>query len=254
MQYTEMKRSVGIAVLLLITLVLSFVIFIVKEKGYLEPRYTYHFIVDDASSLQVNTPLNYSGFTISMIQDIELLQSGKAQMSFELTEKNRHWIRQNTVLTIKRPLIGSPYIEISPIDPNSPILEATEGVLNVKLSNDINDIIERLEPVVNKAVDILDNLDKIMAMLANEESELVQSIQNINTITRKFANNDALLTSITGDKNATKNVIDAMDNLGNILENVEKITYDFAQISGSLDSDIVQPSSNVLHDMEKIMK
>ncbi len=252
MQYTQMKRSVGVAVLLLITLVVVFVGFIAKEKGYLEPRHTYHFIVDDASALKVNTPLNYSGFTISSIQNIELLESGKAQMSFELTHKNRHWIRHNTILTIKRPLIGSPYIEISPIDAQSPILESTDGALNVKLSNDINDIIDRLEPVVNKAIDILDNLDKIMEMLASEQSDLVQSIHNINTITQKFSNNEALLTSMTGDENATQNIIEALGSLNTILHNVEKITHEFAKMSTTLEGDIVKPSAYVLRDTQKI--
>lgn len=253
MQYREMKRSVAIAVLSLIFLILGFAVFIIKEKGYFEPNYTYYFIVNDASSIKRGTPLNYSGFTIGVIKKIELLDSGQAQMSFELNEKNRRWIRNNTVLTIKRPLIGTSYIEISRIDPNIALLEPNSFVM-VDMSNDINDIIERLEPVVNKATTILDNIEKITSYLASKDSALFKSIENLNQITHKIAQNDSLLTSLTGDRNATQNIIASLDHLNEILRNVETISQDFAKISGSLDPKIIDPSSKAIGDVGKIMQ
>jgi len=253
MQYTEMKRSVGVAILLLITLVIAFIGFIVKEKGYLEPSHSYHFIVDDASSLSRGTPLNYSGFTVALINDIKLLESGKAQMSFELSQRNQRWIRDNTVLTVKRPLIGSSYIVISPIDMNASILQPN-GFLKVDMSNDINDIIERLEPIVQKATHTIDNITKITDYLADDKSDLIQSIHNINQITYKLANNDSLLTSLTGDSNATQNFIISLNHLSKILTNLEKISQDFATISGSLDPKIITPSSHAIKDVGRIMK
>jgi ABC-type transporter Mla subunit MlaD len=253
MQYREMKRSVGVAVLLLITLVVAFIGFIIKEKGYLEPNFSYYFVVDDASSISRGTPLNYSGFTIGMVQEIILLDSGKAQMSFKLSEKNSRWIRQNTVLRLKRPLIGSTYIEISPMDANASALEPNSFV-KVEMSNDINDIIERLEPIVKKATDIMDNIHQITSYLANEDSELLQSIKHINQITHKVASNDALLTSLTGDQNATQSVIESLEHLSQILANLEKISQDFVLVSASLDPKIVDPASKAIKDVGRIMK
>jgi len=246
MHYTQMKRSVGIAVLFLIGLLVSFIVFIILEKDYLEPRYTFHFVVNDASAVSVGTPLTYSGFTIGMIDEIELLKSGEAQMSFSLSKKDRHWIRKNTELTIKRPLVGSSHIEISPSDASSPILEANAFV-KVKLSNDINDIIERLEPIVYKATNIVNNIDKITTYLADEDSDLLQSIQNINRITYKIAHDDSLLTSLTGDRNATQSVIASLAHLAEVLQEV-------AHISASLDDKIVDPTSATINDLDSIMK
>ncbi len=247
-----MKRAVGLAMVALVLLVLFSLVFIISEKRYFEPRVSYYFIVDDASELSVGTPLNYSGLAVGMIDTIELTDTGRARMSFSLTEANRKWITEETVLTVKRPLIGSTYIEISPI--GKAALLSPERPIEVKMSDDINDIIERLEPVVKKATTVLDNFETITNYLVSEDSELVSGLKNFNAITGKLAQSDSFLTSLTGDANATKNFINAINRLSVILDNIEKISRDLSQMSGTFEQKIIDPGSQTIRDIDAIMK
>jgi len=252
MQYHHMKRAVGLAMVTLALLVIVSLGLLIKEKRYFEPRIEYHFIVDNASELSIGTPLNYSGLAVGIVSDIALTDGGRARVSFLVDQTNQKWITQETILTVKRPLIGSAFIEISPV--GSAAMMPQGSTINVKMSDDINDIIERLEPVVKKSLTVLENFETITSYLVKEDSELIGGLKNFNAITDKLAKSDSFLTSLTGDANATKSLIAAIHKLSEVLENVEKVSDDLAHMSGSLDTKIINPSSQTIKELGTIMK
>jgi archaellum component FlaC len=115
------------------------------------------------------------------------------------------------------------------------------------MSDDIDDMISKLEPAIDKVIHIINNIDTITSYIAKDDSELVLTLQNIRKLSDKLAHDDSLLTTLTGDKKATKDII-------NSLANIDKIMKDIQKITATLHQDIVQPSSSAVHELDTILK
>ncbi len=245
MPYSKMKLAVGIFVLALFLALSMSLFFLLKEKGTFEKRYSYHFSTESASSFNVGMPLKISGFAIGVIDDIALNDDGTVYMTFSVGEANKKWLRKDTVLMLKKPLIGSPHIELYSAIGNEPL--APGATLSIVLSDDINDMISKLEPAVDKMINIINSIDSITSYIARGDSELMLTLKNIEKFTSVLANNKSLLSSITGDTNSTQSLIDSLNETAKIMKDISKIT-------SSLDSDIVAPSSSAIKELDAIME
>ncbi len=245
MPYNKMKLSVGIFMLIFSITVSSFIYLLLKEKGTFEKRYNYHFTTLSANSFHIGMPLKFSGFNIGMIDDISLKDDGTVFMTFSVNKENRKWVSKDSVLVIVKPLIGTPYIELHSVLGN-PILKA-DSILKIEISDDINDMISKFEPAVNKLINIVNNIDIITTKFTKDDSDLMLSIKNLQLFTKKLAEDRSILTSVTGDKNSTKNLI-------NSINITSKIVSDLHKITSSLDKEILKPSSNTIKDLDLIMK
>jgi len=247
-----MKLAVGIFVITIFIVTASFSYFLLKEKGTFDKRYSYHFNTQTASSFNVGMPLKFSGFNIGVIDKIALKDDGTVHMTFSVNEQNKKWISKDSVLVIKKPLIGSPHIELYSALGN-PILDAG-ATLMILMSDDINDMISKLEPAVNKITNIINNIDSMTATFAKEDSELMRSVQNIQLFTHKLAHNDSLLTSITGDKESTLNLVKSLNTTSEIMHEMHEISKEVNKITSNLNEDIINPSSSTIKELDTIMK
>ena len=240
-----MKFFVGIFTIVLFITISTVVYFLLKEKGTFNKRYSYHFQTSSAASYKTGMPLKFSGFKIGVIDNINLKDDGNVFMTFSVDEKNRKWISKGTILILKKPLIGSAYINVISSMGNE-ILKENSNLQIIK-SDDINDMISKLEPAVDKIIKIINSVDKITYYLARDDSEIKHTLQNIEKFSYKLANNDSLLTSMTGDKNSTQNLIMTINE-------TTKIMQDISEISSTLDDDIITPASSTIKKLDLIMK
>jgi len=243
--YNKMKFTVGLFVLGLLFVIMFFFYILLKEKGSFQERYSFYFHTYSAASFYIGMPLKFSGFNIGTIDDIALQDDGSVNMTFSVNEKNRKWISKDSVLLLRKPLIGAPHIELFTALDN-PLLE-TNSRLTLIMSDDIDDMISKLEPAIDKVIHIINNIDTITSYIAKDDSELVLTLQNIRKLSDKLINDDSLLTTLTGDKKATKDII-------NSLANIDKIMKDIQKITATLHQDIVQPSSSAVHELDTILK
>ena len=252
MQYSKMKLAVGIFVITLFITISTFLYFVLENKGTFNKRYDYHFTTDSASFFSVGMPLKFSGFDIGVIDDISLNDDGTVYMTFSVDETNRRWMTNETVLMIIKPLIGSPHIEVySAID--NELLEAGSE-LKILQSDDINDMITKLEPAVDKILNIIDNIDSITFDIAKDDSNLKQTMQNIKNFTAKLSSSDSILSSITGDKESTKNIIASLNKTTEIMKELHTISKNISKTTSSLDVDIMNPASSAVKELDAIMK
>ena len=252
MQYRKIKLIVGLFVIALSITIVAFSYFLLKEKGLFSKNFIYNFDVESARFFSVGMPLQLSGFNIGVIEKIQLKDDGWVNIHFSVKEKNLKWINKETYLMIKKPLIGSPRIEIysklglAVLKENSKIKMLT--------SNDINDMIARLEPVVEKLTNIIDSVEHITYYLASNDSELVHILKNLDTFSGQLIKDKSLLTTITGDENSTKNVIIALNETMTMMKEFKKIVYDISKITTTLDAKIIEPSSVSIKQLALILK
>ena len=252
MQYDKMKLSVGIFVLTLFLAISTFLYLLLDEKGTFDKRYNYHFNSSSASSFSIGMPLKLSGFTIGVIDDIEPKDDGTVFLTFSISQQNQKWIAEGSVLNVKKPLIGSPHIEVYSAIGND-ILKAG-STMEIYMSDDINDMIAKLEPAVEKIINIISSVDKITTYIARKDSELMKTLVNVEKFSANLIKNDSLLTTVMGDKKATQSLINSIGTTSKIIEDVHKISQDIQKITSSLDSKIVDPTASTIKELQTIMK
>ncbi|WP_373071561.1 MlaD family protein [Sulfurimonas sp.] len=224
MQYDKIKIIVGIFVLVLLVTITSFLYMVMDEKGTFNKRYTFHFNTASAESFHVGMPLKFSGFNIGVIDLMKLRSNGSVKMEFSVPEENKKWITKDSVLIIKKPLIGASHIELYSAFDN-PLLE-DGGELMLIMNDDINDMVDKLHPLIDKVISIVTNVDKI---------------------TKKLSSNDSLLTSLTGSEQTSKDFQKILQSLAVMMDDIKKITK-------NLDKDIVSPASSAVGELDKILK
>ncbi|MGD9717727.1 MAG: MlaD family protein [Sulfurimonadaceae bacterium] len=252
MQYNKMKIAVGLFVLTFLVTIAFSSFLILREKGTFDKRYSFYFTTQSANSFNVGMPLKFSGFDIGTIDEIALNDDGSVKITFSVAEKNRKWISRYCVLLLQKPLIGSPHIEIYSSIENPPLEEGSH--VEIIISDDINGMISKLEPAIDKLINIITSVDAITSKLSSENSDLFATIKNIKLFTDKLSNGDALLTTITGDAQATQSLIEALNKAAAIMEETHKISKDIQGVTSNLEQDILKPSSGVIQELHAIMK
>lgn len=245
MIYSRMRLIVGFFVIVIAILMSAFIYFLLEEKGAFTKRYSFYFQTDSASSFKVGMPLKYSGFDIGVIDEMELNDDGTVRVNFYVNEKNRRWITEDSFLIIRKPLIGSSHIELNSNINNA--LLAPDSPLKLRLSDDINDMITKLQPAVDRAINIIKNIDNITTSLSKKDSDLMMMLQNANIFTQKLKDDKSILTSLTGSKESTKDFINSLSSLDKMMSSIEKIT-------AHLDADIVNPSSSAIKELDLVLK
>ena len=252
MSYSRMKLAVGIFVIILFSVLGVFFYMILKEKGAFEKRYSYSFYSDSAAPFKVGMPLQYSGFDIGTIDDIELTDEGNVHMIFSVAKENSKWVCEYSMLLLVKPLIGSPHIEILTTVGNTPL--QPESTLELLESDDINDMITKLQPAITKMIKIIDNVERLTSKLSNEDGELAHTMKNIETLTSRMAENRSLLTTITGDQNSTDALVASLNETKATMTQIHEISKQIDRIVGEMDNTLISPSNEVLQNINIIMK
>ncbi len=247
-----MKLAVGTFVIVLVSILIFFFYLILKEKGAFETRYSYNFYAPSAALFKVGMPLQYSGFDIGTIDNIELTDKGNVHLTFSVSKENSKWICNYSMLLLVKPLIGSPHVEIITTVGNSPL--KPNSTLQLIESDDINDMITKLQPAITKMIAIIDNVEKMTSAFSQENGALNQSMENIQVLTGRFAQNKALLTSITGDQGSTDALIDSLNETQKTMQQVHEISAKLDGLIGGLDANMVKPSNEALNNINLIMK
>ncbi len=252
MSYNKMKLAVGLFVIALISVLIVFSYFILKEKGAFEKRVSYDFYSPSASLFKVGMPLQYSGFAIGTIDNIELTDKGDVHITFSVSQKNTKWIREYSILLLTKPLIGAPRIDVF-TTPSYKLLPPNSTLQFIE-NDDINDMITNLQPAIEKMIHIINNIDTLSSNFAKEDGAFNHSIKNLDTITSRIASNKSLLTSITGDQGSTDALISSLNETQKTMKQVHEISIKLDRLIGSLDSKVLKPSTDVLNNINVIMK
>lgn len=248
----HINLAVGLFVVTVLATIITSVGYLLKAKGAFDEHYPYDFYTESAQSFEVGMPILFSGFQVGVIDKIALTDKGKVHIDFSVNEKNRRWLTQNSTLTLKKPLIGSPYIELH-AQMGAPLLPAN-STLPMTVSDDINDIITKLEPTVNRLIAIVKDLHIITQSLANKDGALMKSMNHIEIFSQKLAESDSLLTAMTGTPKTSKAMIDSVMKIKQLVFSAEGTLKNVDQLVKGMQGKVVNPSGQILEKVDLILK
>lgn len=252
MPYFRMKLAVGFFILTLAVVTVGVTSYLLYQKGVFDQKFHYHFTTPSAQSFKVGMPLLLSGFEVGYIDRIRLTETGQVDLRFYVNEANQRWITENSRLILKKPLIGSSYIEVLS-DQSAPLL-MDGAIIEMTVSDDINDIIIKLEPTVNQLIAIVEDLSLITKQISNPDGALFSTLSHLEVIVRDLKDSPSVVSSLTGNP---KDGATLSRTLQSTQASIQLLEQTIGKVSGlveNLNKAIVVPSEGIMLQVSEILK
>jgi phospholipid/cholesterol/gamma-HCH transport system substrate-binding protein len=223
--------------------------------------YTYTLSSQTGENLTEGMPVAVWGFTIGRVSSLELNDQGTVLIRIKIPERHIRMIRADSKFILDKPLIGSPRILVKTINLNGlPLSPLT--IPELTESNDINEIIKRAQPIIDKADRIMANIEGITANLADPKGDVNRILRDAEALIARFSKKDSLLEMAVGDPESVKSIHEAMKKLRDItvkadgiLQRVDGILQRVDGMAGKTDEELygrdgVLPQfRNILRDL-----
>src|SRR6266850_1738959 len=103
----NLQFRVGLLVGLAVVLGAGFVIYALYARGVFEDTQRLTLIAENAEGVDIGMDLTFSGFPIGRVKRLALDEQGRARIDIEVPRSDAHWLRETTVFTLERGLVGS---------------------------------------------------------------------------------------------------------------------------------------------------
>jgi phospholipid/cholesterol/gamma-HCH transport system substrate-binding protein len=250
----RIEFKVGLFILITSLLIMASIGYVAYKKGAFSKVYTYTLSSQTGENLTEGMPVAVWGFTIGRVSSLELNDKGIVLIRIKIPERHIRMIRADSKFVLDKPLIGSPRILVKTSDLNGLPL-SPQMIPELTESNDINEIIKRAQPIVDKADRIMANIEQITANLANPAGDVNRILRDAETLIGRFSKKDSLLEIAIGDPESIKSIHDALRKVRDITSKADGILQRVDAMAGKTDEELygrdgVLPQfRNILRDL-----
>jgi phospholipid/cholesterol/gamma-HCH transport system substrate-binding protein len=156
--------------------------------------------------------LTFAGFPIGRVRGIELAADGTARIVIDIPRKDARWLRESSVFTLTRGLVGNTNLRAFSGVLSDPPLPA--GAERRVLVGDATAEIPRL---VNETRDLIRNLTQ----LTSADSSLATTLGNVQSATEKIKGPRGALGMLFGNDADAKKLVEALDRTNTLLARID---------------------------------
>lgn len=173
----QLQRKAMLLLAFMLLLVLGAATYVLYARGAFERTQTVVLMADDSEGVVVGMDMSFSGFPIGRVRRIELAADGRARIVVEVPRKDAHWLRESSVFTMVRGLVGNTNIRAySGILTDPPL---PDGAVREVLRGDASADIPR---AMTSARELLETLNA----LASNEGALGASLGQVQKLTERL--------------------------------------------------------------------
>ena len=210
--YLELKAAALLLFSLL--LIVGSGVYLLYARGAFEPTQTLVLTADDSEGVVVGMDVTFSGFPIGRVRRIELADAGNARIVVDVPRKDAHWLRESSVFTLVRGLVGGTNIRAySGILTDPPLVD---GAVRAVLRGDARAEIPQL---MSTARDVLSNLQTLTA----SDAALGNSLANVQALTERLNGPGGLLGVLMGSPADGKKIVATLDRTNTLLARLDGI-------------------------------
>ena len=161
-----MKREIKVGLFIVCTTIIICLalLYLAREKGLFEIVYTFTLSSKSGDGFTEGMPVVFSGFDIGKVHALELNDKGIVLIKIKIPQRHVKWIRTDSTFIIYRPLIGAARIVVITNNLNSKPMPK-DKIPEVETVNDINDAIEKIQPLLEKITQIAENLERLSSKI-----------------------------------------------------------------------------------------
>ena len=204
------------AALLALTLLLIFGAagYLLYARGVFEPKQRLTLTADDSQGVTVGMDMTFSGFPIGRVRKIELAEDGTVRILVDVPEKDMHWLRQSSVFTLVKGIVGGTTIKAytgmlndAPLPPDSvrPVLSG--------------DATAELPQIINSAKEVLANV----AALTASDSALGGSLGEVRKLAERLQGQGGALGVVLGSDEEARKVTELLGRLNTVVGRMDRM-------------------------------
>jgi len=218
----RIEFKVGLFITITSFLIMASIGYVAYKKGMFSKVYTYTLSSHTGENLTEGMPVAVWGFTIGRVSSLELNDQGTVLIRIKIPERHIRMIRADSKFVLDKPLIGSPRILVKTTNLNGlPLSPLT--IPELTESNDINEIIKRAQPIIDKADRIMANIEGITANLADPKGDVNRILRDAEALVARFSKRDSLLEMVVGDPESVKSIHESLKKLRDITARADGI-------------------------------
>lgn len=199
---------------LTLALILAAAVYLLYARGVFEPTQSLVLTADDSQGVAVGMDMTFSGFPIGRVSKIELAQDGSVRILVDVPEKDAHWLRQSSVFTLVKGIVGgttikaySGMLDDAPLPPDSvrPVLSG--------------DATAELPQIINSAKEVLANV----AAMTSTDSALGGSLAEVRKLAERMQGQGGALGVVLGSDEEAKKVALLVDRANSVLGRMDRM-------------------------------
>jgi phospholipid/cholesterol/gamma-HCH transport system substrate-binding protein len=211
----NLEFKVGLLLVLTLTLAVAFIGYTLYARGVFERSQKLILISDNADGVSIGMPISFSGFPIGQVDRMSLTDEGKVLIEMSIPVKDAKWLRDSSVFTLEKSLVGSAKIRAISTNLTDPLLPAdAERPLYT------GDATQEIPGLIIKVREVLTNLQT----LTDKQSSLSQSMANLQTVTGRMAGQYGVMGGILGADENSRKVVDAIDHANALLGSLNDVS------------------------------
>lgn len=204
------------AALLLLTLALiaGSALYLLYARGAFEPTQPLVLIADDSEGVSVGMDMTFSGFPIGRVRRIALAGDGNVRIEVDVARRDAHWLRESSVFTLVRGLVGGTAIKAYSGVLSDPPLPA--GAERPVLRGDATAEIPQLMATARQ---LLDNLQQLSA----PDSPLNDTLAQVRQLSQRLNAPGGALGVLMGNETDARKVLQTLDRSRQLLIRLDAV-------------------------------
>lgn len=236
----NLEVKTALLLIFMLALVLGSVLYLLYARGAFEKTQRLVLMADNSEGVGVGMDMTFSGFPIGRVRRIELAEDGKARLVIDVPSSDAHWLRQSSVFTLERGLVGGTHIRAFTGMLTDKPLE--EGAVRTVLRGDAAESIPLLLSSVN---DVVRNVSAMTA----EDAALRSSLEHVKSVTEKLNGPQGALGVMMGNAADAKKMLEALERTNTLLARLDGLVLKADALATKADAQVFGPKG-VLTDSQ----
>lgn len=210
----HLERKAAALLLLTLTLVVGAALYLLYARGAFEPTQTLVLTSDDSEGVSVGMDMTFSGFPIGRVSKLELAPDGNVRILVAVPSKDAHWLRESSVFTLVKGIVGGTTIKAySGMLEDPPLPDGSERpVLR-------GDATAEIPQIVAMAKDLLNNL----SLMTAQDSSLGRSMEQIRLLGEKLNGESGAMEVLLGTPENARKTVEMLDRANQLLARMDRV-------------------------------
>lgn len=209
-----LQFRVGLLVGLAVVLGTGFVLYALYARGVFEDDQQLTLIAENGEGVSVGMDLTFSGFPIGRVKRLALDELGRARIEIEVPRKDGHWLRETTIFTLERGIVGA--ARIRAYTANLRDAPLPDGAVRNILRGDTSEEIPRMVATLRST---LENVEQLTGAGGN----LQLALADMRSVTARAAGRYGVLGMLLGNEEEAKKLVATLDRANALLNSVDSL-------------------------------
>ena len=228
----NLEIKTALLLIFMLALVVGSVLYLLYARGAFETTQRLVLMADNSEGVSVGMDMTFSGFPIGRVRRIELAEDGKARILVDVPSTDVRWLRQSSVFTLERGLVGGTHIRaFTGLLTDKPL---EEGAVRTVLRGDAAESIPILLSSVN---DVLRNVSAMTA----EDAALRSSLEHVKSVTEKLKGPQGVLGVMMGNEADAKKIGTALERTNTLLARMDGLMLKADGLAAKADTQLFGP-------------